>query len=775
MRCVTMVIISVVNTVHTAFAGDIHVPTDYGTIQEAIDVAAAGDSILVDPGTYVEDLVIPGDRPMSLIAQSGGNVILEGGPNTSRVVFETGTAATTSFVGFVIRGGGRSFREAVMRMDPGASPEIRDNKILGFENPSNDSPPIVQLGTGSSPTIVGNVFESIRTTHVIEGRGAQGACIRDNRFLSIIGAYQVLLADISGTTVIEGNEVVAGESFGSIYIWGVGSTIVRNNQLDLRDESRGIRIDGREVLIENNVVRNATSDGIDVTAGSRTPIPGHFLEIRGNVVEGSDGEGIRVRGRAVIEDNVVRSNGIKSSYFSRGIRTGESSGFHFEPVVIRNNIIVGNGGGIRHFGNTVEIRDNLIEDNLHIGIDLNSENEPIIEGNVLRNNSHRRSLAHDGTGGALRIEYSRGVQIKDNILEGNLAESSGGAISLYRSRASVTGNTFTDNRAMDGEGGALFALRSEASLLGNTFSENSAVDGGAIATDFAGRLKVRECGFHGNRSDRLGGALAVRRLRSTVDFRKNVVVDNQAGDSAGALYIHGANIWARDCTFAFNTTLVPSRPQVVFEDAPNSELLGCIVWGLDGSGPAMEAIGGTPTVAYSNIQGGWPGIGNLDLDPRFRDPANEDYTLEADSPCVDAGNPQATELLDAMGNLRALDGRLDGDCRSDMGALEFNHVRIALSGEREPGKVVQLDVTGTSSLPAFLILGLAPKKTEFSPYGSLLVDLARTSLLLPTTVPATLHQKIPLDYPQGIPVYIQAIAYNAGTGNLSNLATLVLE
>ena len=39
-------------------ARELHVPQDYGTIQEAIDVARPGDVILVEPGTYVENLRI---------------------------------------------------------------------------------------------------------------------------------------------------------------------------------------------------------------------------------------------------------------------------------------------------------------------------------------------------------------------------------------------------------------------------------------------------------------------------------------------------------------------------------------------------------------------------------------------------------------------------------------------------------------------------------------------------------------------------------------------
>ncbi len=47
-------------------------------------------------------------------------------------------------------------------------------------------------------------------------------------------------------------------------------------------------------------------------------------------------------------------------------------------------------------------------------------------------------------------------------------------------------------------------------------------------------------------------------------------------------------------------------------------------------------------VQYSNVDGGWEGEGNIDLDPMFTDPENDDYTFLPSSPCIDAGNPDPT-------------------------------------------------------------------------------------------------------------------------------------
>jgi hypothetical protein len=91
-----------------------------------------------------------------------------------------------------------------------------------------------------------------------------------------------------------------------------------------------------------------------------------------------------------------------------------------------------------------------------------------------------------------------------------------------------------------------------------------------------------------------------------------------------------------------------------------AHIMNCIIW--------QDRITGNPVVLYTNIQGGYPGEGNIDIDPLFRDPENGDYHLMAtycgdpyDSPCIDAGDPAILdEVLDCWHGL--------GTSRSDMGA-----------------------------------------------------------------------------------------------------------
>ncbi|TPW09388.1 MAG: hypothetical protein FD127_4156, partial [Acidimicrobiaceae bacterium] len=82
------------------------------------------------------------------------------------------------------------------------------------------------------------------------------------------------------------------------------------------------------------------------------------------------------------------------------------------------------------------------------------------------------------------------------------------------------------------------------------------------------------------------------------------------------------------------------------------------------SAPIASAL----DVGWSNVEGGWPGAGNIDADPLFLDAAAGDLHLLPASPCRNAGEPGsvfAAEAVDQDGDPRVLEGRVD------MGADEF--------------------------------------------------------------------------------------------------------
>jgi len=90
-------------------------------------------------------------------------------------------------------------------------------------------------------------------------------------------------------------------------------------------------------------------------------------------------------------------------------------------------------------------------------------------------------------------------------------------------------------------------------------------------------------------------------------------------------------------------------------------LANCIFWGNTASQGASQIHNGSgcsATVVYSDVQGGWPGETNMDTEPCFADPENDNYYLKSQagrwdsegqtwaqddvtSPCIDAGDPMS--------------------------------------------------------------------------------------------------------------------------------------
>ena len=97
-------------------------------------------------------------------------------------------------------------------------------------------------------------------------------------------------------------------------------------------------------------------------------------------------------------------------------------------------------------------------------------------------------------------------------------------------------------------------------------------------------------------------------------------------------------------------------------------VVNSILWD-DSSEYGGDEISGVVTASYCDIEGGWSGEGNINTDPRFRDPYNVDYRLSTalcgdttESPCIDRGiDTISDQVLNCELGL--------GDSLSDMGAF----------------------------------------------------------------------------------------------------------
>ena len=142
----------------------------------------------------------------------------------------------------------------------------------------------------------------------------------------------------------------------------------------------------------------------------------------------------------------------------------------------------------------------------------------------------------------------------------------------------------------------------------------------------------------------------------------------------GGMFNNGSNSTLTNCTFSDNLAYKPGR--AMYDVYSSTTVTSCILWG--DSGWVLSTS--DATVTYSNVKGGYPGIGNIDIDPCFVDPGHwedpfntpgdltddvwveGDYHLLYNSPCINAGDPCFVPDpcdVDMDGELRVRLGRVD--------------------------------------------------------------------------------------------------------------------
>jgi Right handed beta helix region len=297
-------------------------------------------------------------------------------------------------------------------------------------------------------------------------------------------------------------------------------------------------------------------------------------------------------------------------------------------------------------------------------------------------------------GGALLIEDTSGLVMRDCSVTGS-ATSGGG----LHTNADVVLNDITFKSCSATQGGGVFVQAPNLFEAHDcTFSSISASNNGSAVYSTGASILVNKCSITGNSGNWAlfgkditvtastykggSGGFASTFPQGTLTVAdtlfkaptgsKSIARLNQATASFdGCLFLDGGTAYSTlaviDSALAMTRCVLTGHKssssisnsgnmQVLLEHCvlaynPTTSVISgggftldsCIVWGNGG----YLAQGGV-AATYSDIEGGFSGVGNIDADPIFADVINSDFSLIPGSPCIGTGNGGTNMGADLM-------------------------------------------------------------------------------------------------------------------------------
>jgi predicted outer membrane repeat protein len=615
----------------SAAAGTLLVPSEYPTIQAAIDAAVDGDEVVIADGIYSGD--------------GNGNLDL----------------------------GGRSLGVRSASGDPNACVLALGNQQRGF---------VIDNGEG------GVVIEGL-TLHrgFVPGDNGGGiycvggsVTVRNCRFLDCDAQLLGGAIYASGASVVVEDSLFArsGAGNGGAAIAGLNSTL-ELRRIEVRGEGAtfngACHLDGCNTAIAaSSFIENESSqDG-----GALSAVGGH-LSISGTTFKrntATQAGAISATNVALILDG-CRFERNSAQDIDTALCVGGTVEIR-DCVFEGRDFFFGSAATRIESGCLATIQDTRFENVFGPAVETVDSDLSVIR-------SEFDDVLSEG-GGAIAVTEGTLTVHKSQFVEcANVSQymSRGGAISLSGDvLASIADCTFEQNYARSG--GALSSIgNSTLAVKRCQFARNRAGRGGALWL-FLSTAKFDECVFVANQANNGGtaelqGAVAV--FRSTLITQNRAVANDSFSGAGGVFYSVVADVVVDQCTITRNRASIGGVLSAISTDAGSYTFRNSVVVGNqpDAFRPDSQRV-----ASYCVFQDGYAGVGNVDLDPQFISPdgpdgdpntyVDNDYRLSATSPGIDAGDPnfvitpEAGRDLD--GNYRLVDG--DGLARIDMGAYEYD-------------------------------------------------------------------------------------------------------
>ena len=607
-----------------AFSTTINIPSDYTTIQAGINASVDGDTVLVAQGTYSENLILEKEI---VLASYALNEDLDTQWINNENIQET-----------IING-------TLEPADPnyGSCLVIRDGNI--------------------APTILGFTIQNGIGTSMVENDTCEIVVQRPERSggaILIYKAYPTIMynrfINNGRGPADDGNGSLAISNGGAIGHFDDDDVEFDEDRSNARRTRQSIRDIPEEVNIQNNYFENNSSrDGKNFYSRGYEG----SIDVSYSIFDDIDCESNSVN------DFVLKSKEREAAYIQNDISGNciEENSFYVSMDGDNNNPGT-ESEPFKTIGHSLSLikDDPTVPTTIYVGEGLFSpsttgEQFPIILPDFVHliGTSRETSILDaeadfDKESRVIKIvEECENIKVANFTITGGNAASAGciggGGILVthpdleyvYDGPVSSVNAVFenlivTDNTSVAGSGISIWRV-SGPTLSNLIIQDNTSEHYGGGLMIFSATASVTDVVVTGNncyRNDSYGGGMIINNSEATL---ANVTVTDNTATSGGGIFILDTDATLINLTVSGNTATAFGGGLLVGPNT-NPTLTNSIIWGND---PTQIQGFGTPIITYSDIEGGWNGVGNIASDPLFCNPDSSDFTLAENSPCIGTG------------------------------------------------------------------------------------------------------------------------------------------
>ncbi len=219
------------------------VPDDFQTIQEAINKAGSGDTVLVETGEYHENVLV--NKSISLIGEDRYNTVIDG--SKFGTVIEI-TVSNVSIGNLTVRNAGSSVEDFGIKLSSVENCKVNRNFLIGNGNGG------IMLYQSIGNAVIANILEDTGTTGIILYSSSNNT-VSENTVQNA-SRYGIALQNCTNCSVA-GNTVTS--SYEGIALLASDENSVSRNKVT-ESASHGIRLDDPSdynTFTENTVTNNS--------------------------------------------------------------------------------------------------------------------------------------------------------------------------------------------------------------------------------------------------------------------------------------------------------------------------------------------------------------------------------------------------------------------------------------------------------------------------------------------------------------------------------------